>query len=245
LAKLRSTVGAVGVSATTVGLTAIVFAGSAFAGYQKSHAWAGYQANQQQFRFVAASWTVPAIKCAGNGRAASFFWVGLGAGNSDSERVEVREFCTGSLPSYATYIEMNAETEVQAIIPAPGDAISASIYYVSGKYRFWLADSTQGKSFSHKYSCGHFSSGQGTCSRSTAEVGAGISFPGSSPLADYTRVSFHNVAITDVKGQRGCFAKNRYWKVASFAEFDGTKLAASPSALSQRGTRFANIWRHR
>jgi len=51
-------------------------------------------------------------------------------------RAGVRELCAGTLSAYVAYIEMNGLYEVQAIDPAPGDKISVSISFGSGKYRF-------------------------------------------------------------------------------------------------------------
>jgi hypothetical protein len=231
----------------TASLTVVVFLGSAWAGSLKSQAWVGYQAGGEKFQRVAASWKVPAVACAGvaaRGDSDSYVWVGLGSGASNSERVGVREFCTGTLQAYVAFVEMNNLYEVQGIDPTPGDAVSASVTYVSGKYRFSLFDSTQRKSFSLKYSCGAFSFGQGACSRATAEVGAGIWARHLSPLADYGRVVFAGIAITNARGRHGSFARNRYWRIAKFSEFDGTRLAAFPSSLSHRGTRFTDTWRH-
>lgn len=226
---------------------AMASARTASASTATSQAWAGYQASRQTFRQVAATWTVPAISCQGvtpAGDPDSYFWAGFGPGSSDSERVGVRELCTGTLTAYVAYLEMNGEYEAQAIDPAPGDNISANLNYTSGKYYFSLTDSTQGKSFSLSYSCGAFSFGRGTCSRSTAEVAAGIWAPGLSPLAEYGKVIFHNTAITDATGRSGSFAGNSHWKITKLSEYDGVKLAAIPSSLASSGTRFTDTWRH-
>jgi len=245
--KVRVLLAAVAVAAGTLGVPSVAFAGTGGASTQKSHAWAGYQADQQTFRYVAASWAVPAISCRGitpQGDPDSYFWAGFGPGSSNSERVGVRELCTGTLAAYVAYIEMNGLYEAQAIDPAPGDKVSASISFRSGMYRFSLNDSTQRKSFSLRYSCGAFSFGQGTCSRSTAEVIAGIWAPGLSPLADYHKITFGHIAITDSRGQSGSFAKNGHWKITKFSEYHGTRLAAYASPLPPKGTQFADTWRH-
>jgi hypothetical protein len=229
-----------------LGLIVMVAAGPASARTVRSRAWAGYQASHQTFRHVAARWTVPALTCSGTtsrGDADSYFSVGLGPGTSDSERVGVRELCTGTVPAYVAYLGMNGLYEAQAIDPGQGDAVAAGISYASGKYRFSLADMTQGKSFSLKYRCGAFSFGQGKCSRSSAEVIAGIAAPALSPLADYGSGTFQSIAITDVRGHRGSFARNRHWRMARLDEYDGTSLAARSSPLSHRGTRFTVTWR--
>jgi Peptidase A4 family len=229
-------------------VSAGVLVGQAQATTVKSRAWAGYQANHDSFRSVAATWTVPTIKCSGTtpaGDPDSYFSVGLGPTVSDSERVGVRELCTGTLPTYVSYLQMNGLYEIRSIDPAPGDKISARVSYRHGRYRFSLSDSTQGLSFSFRYRCGRFSSGQGTCSHTTAQVSAGIWAPHRSPLAKYGKVVFGNVAITDAHGHHGSLAKNAHWKVTRFTEYHGAKLAASASSLRHGGTRFRDTWHHR
>ena len=155
------------------------------------------------FRRVAATWTVPALTCSATtpaGDPDSYFSVGLGPKVSHSERVGVRQLCTGAVASYVSYVQINGLYEVQAIDPAVGDKISARVSYRHGRYRFSLTDVTQSLSFSHRYKCGALSAGQGTCSRTTARVGAGLWAPHRSPLADYGKVVFSDIAVTDGGG---------------------------------------------
>jgi Peptidase A4 family len=242
---LRTFVFAVALIAGVLGPATRGLAGTARDTTVKSPAWAGYQANGSTFRTVSASWTVPVLTCLGTtaaGDADSYFWAGLGSGGSNSEQLGVREFCTGTLPAYIAYLGMNGLYEAQAIDPMPGDQITASVSYANGKFRFALSDPTQQKAFSLLYRCGAFSFGQGRCSRSTAEIIAGIAAPGLSPLADYGAVQFHNVSVT--AGKRGSFAKTKHWKVTKIREYDGSSLAASPSSLSHSGTQFTDVWSH-
>jgi hypothetical protein len=244
--RVRTTLSAISLGAA-LSLVAMSFAGAASARTVTSQAWAGYQANHQTFRHVAARWAVPALTCPGTTAAGdpdSYFWAGLGPGTSSSERVGVRELCTGTIPTYIAYLEMNGEYEAQGIDPTPGDQISASVSFTSGKYRFSLADSTQSKSFSLRYACGAFSFGHGACGRATAEVIAGMTAPGLAPLAEYGTATFDGIAITDARGHRGSFAKNRHWRINRLIEHHGTSVAATPSPLSRRGKRFTDTWRH-
>ena len=244
--RVRVLVAAIAVAAGALGWP-VAWAGTVPASALRSQAWAGYRAGGPVFRYVAASWTVPAVTCRGvtrRGDADSYFWAGFGPGSSDSERVGVRELCTGTVAAYVGYIEMNGEYEVQSVDPVPGDKVSASVYYAAGRYRFSLTDATQRTSFTVRYSCGAFSFGQGTCRRSTAEVIAGIWAPGRSPLADYHKITFRGIAITDGRGQRGSLARNRHWKMTRISEYDGSRLAAFALSLSSGGTRFADLWRH-
>jgi Peptidase A4 family len=228
-------------------LMLMLVAPAAQANTLKSYAWAGYQANHNTFRYVAAHWHVPTLSCPGTGASGdsdSYSWVGFGPGPSNSERVGVRALCTGMQPTWVAYIEMNGLYEARGIEPHAGDMIFANVYYASGKYRFSLTDSTLSTSFSQRYSCGAFSSGQGTCSRSTAEVITGILVRGRSPLADYGKVMFQNVMITDAIGQRGSFATNPHWKITRFTEYHATILAATASPLTSGGTTFTDTWHH-
>lgn len=238
---------AVASGAALSAMLAMSCAGPASAATARSQAWAGYQAGHQTFRRVAAHWVVPALTCSGTTAAGdpdSSFWVGMGPAVSTSERVGVRELCTGRIPAYIAYLEMNGEYEAQEIDPAAGDQISASVSFASGKYRFSLADRTQAKSFAPVYSCGAFSFGRGTCRRSTAEVVAGKTAPGLAPLADYGMATFDSIAVTDSRGHRGAFTKNRHWSITRLAEYHGATAAATPSPLSRRGTRFTVTWHH-
>ena len=227
-------------------LVALVVAAVAVASPARSASWAGYQAAAPQgFRTVSASWTVAQVTCRGvrsRGDADSYSWAGLGSGPT-SERVGVRAFCTGTIPAYTAYIELNNLYEVQALTPAPGDQLTASVSYRSGKYTFRLTDSTQSKSLSHAYACGAFSQGAGTCSRSLAQVGAGIWAAGRSPLTDYATIGFRGITVTSALGKVGSFSASRDRTISSFAELDGSKLAATPSTLSAHGTAFTDTWR--
>lgn len=227
-------------------LLALAVATVAAASPARSTSWAGYQAAAAQgFRTVSASWTVTQASCgsvAGKGDADSYTWAGLGSG-ATSERAGVREFCTGGIPTYTAYIELNNLYEVQAFTPAAGDQVTASVSYRSGRYTFRLTDSTKGKSFSHAYACGAFSQGAGTCNRNLAQVGAGIWAPARSPLTDYATISFRGITVTSALGKAGSFTASRDRTINSFAEANGGKLAATPSTLTARGTAFTDTWR--
>lgn len=62
---------------------------------------AGYQANHNTFRHVAAQWTLPTINCSKwkPGEVVNF-WVGLGPSDSTSERINIFGQCNGGAPGY-------------------------------------------------------------------------------------------------------------------------------------------------
>lgn len=223
---------------------------------------AGYQANDQTshqpFRYIAASWTVPPLSCpgptaSGGSDGDSYFYVALasgrfGAGQGSvpgSEQVGVRELCAGILSAYTAYAVMNGAYEIQNVTPSPGDVIFASVYYRAGKYRFALRDQTANKSFSFWSGCGggFFGGLRSTCGRLTADVAVGTGIPGLT-LARYGAAAFSKIAIGDAGGHSGSLASNRHWKVSRYDEYDASRLVASTSVLSRRGTQFTDRWRH-
>lgn len=223
------------------------------AGYQANH-----QTSHQPFRYIAASWTVPPLDCpgpiaSGASDGDSYFYVALASGRFGSgqgsvpgaEQVGVRELCAGILPAYTAYAVMNGAYEIQSVTPSPGDVIFASVYYRAGRYRFALRDQPENKSFSFWSACGggFFGGLRSTCGRSTADIAVGTGIPGLT-LARYGAAAFSNVAIVDARGHHGSLASNRHWKVSRYDEYDASRLVASASALSRRGTQFSDRWRH-
>lgn len=221
---------------------------------------AGYQTTSrtghQPFRYVAATWTVPALSCpgpvvSGGSDGDSYFYVALASGPfgsgydglPGSEQVGVHELCTGILSAYATYVVMNGAYEVQGVAQ-PGDVISASISYRAGKYRFTLHDRGHGQSFSSSSACGSepFGGLSSTCGRSAARVAVGTPIPGGT-LARYGAATFSHITVIDAHGYRGTLSANRRWTVSRYDEYRGSKLLASTAALSREGTRFTDRWR--
>jgi hypothetical protein len=247
----------------------IPLAAAAIALVTSSTAWAsssafqaGYRATHDAFRSVHASWVMPAITCPGqsspgyNGEA--WFGVGMGPSYSRSEQVVARAFCTGTIASYIAYFEVGGVQATGAaggvLTPDPGDHLSATVSYLGvfpyvagpytyrvARYRFSLTDLTHRKSVTIVDSSDCL---RQSCDHSTAEVTAGIPFARYSALANYGMVTFSRIGITDIRGRRGSFARNKRWKVARQVEFDPTthSLAASPSALTHHGTQFSDRW---
>lgn len=248
--------------AVAAAATAVVLISSSPAWAGSPSVQAGYRAKHDAFRSVHASWIMPSVRCPAqpssgyNGEA--WFGVGMGPSYSSSEQVVTRAFCTGVVATYVAYFESGG---VQAMGSAgglpvnlhPGDKLSASVSYVGdfpfhagpytyrvGRYRFSINDQTQRKSFTVVDSSDCL---RHRCDHSTAEVMAGIPSAGYSALADYGKVTFSGIAITDARRHHGSFAKNKHWKVTRLAEFDGSALAASSSSLTHRGTQFSDTWR--
>ena len=245
-----------------VAAAAIALLTSSLAWASSSSFQAGYRATHDAFRSVHASWVMPSITCPGqsspgfNGEA--WFGVGVGPSYSRSEQVVAREFCTGTIASYIAYFEVGGVqatgTAGGVLTPYPGDHLSATVSYLGvfpyvagpnkylvARYRFSLMDSTHHKSVTIVDSSDCL---RQRCGHSTAEVTAEIPFARYSALADYGKLTFSSIGITDIRGHRGSFARNGRWKVARLVEFDPTthSLAASPSALTHHGTQFSDRW---
>jgi hypothetical protein len=238
---------AVGVGIPT--LIALICAGAAPARTHSTQAWAGYQANHDTFRYVGASWTVPTITCPGVSRGASavndesYFWVGFGLSASNVMGLGVREFCTGTVATYTSYVYKQSLYGVELPV-APGDKVTAQGSYASGAYSFSFRDQTHPSSSWHsRYRCA-FTYGLG-CSRAGADVLAGVWAPGfGQSLTDYGSVGFHDIAIIDSRGRHGSLARNHLWKTIELDEYHGATRAASSTPLSHHGTQFADFWRH-
>lgn len=170
-----------------------------------------------------------------------------------------RAFCTGTVPSYVAYFEVGGAQAAGAaggvLTPRPGDRISATVSYLGvfpyvaggvtyhvSRYRFAISDLTHRKSVTivDSSDCVRY-----RCDHSAVEVTAGIPFARYSALADYGRVTFSGIRITDMRRNRGAFANNRHWKVTKLVEFDAAthRLAAAPSRLTHRGTQVSVRWR--
>ncbi len=224
---------------------------------------AGYRASQGLFRSVHVSWVMPSISCPGESSpgfdGSAWFAAGMGPANSASEQVVVRTFCTGTIPSYVAYFEVGGVQTAGAaggvLTPNRGDRITATVSYLGvfpyaagpytyhvSRYRFSITDLTQRKSVTTVDSSDCLAH---RCDHATAEVTAGIPFTGYSALADYDKVTFSGIAITDTNGHRGSFAKNKHWAITRLVELDTSthNLAASPSPLTHRGRRFSDRWR--
>jgi hypothetical protein len=223
---------------------------------------AGYRATHDAFRSVHASWVMPSISCPGesspgyNGEA--FFGVGMGPSDSHSEQIVARAFCTGKIATYVAYFEVGGVQATGAaggvLTPYRGDRINATVSYLGvfsyvagastyhvSRYRFSITDLTRHKSVTIVDSSDCLAH---SCNHSTAEVTGGIPFRGYSALADYGKVIFSGIRITDTRRHRGSLDKNKYWKVQRLVEFDTTthSRAASPSSLAHHGTQFRDSW---
>lgn len=157
--------------------------------------------------------------------------------------VGVRAFCTGTIPTYTSYINKQSLYQVQLPL-AQGDKVTARGSFGTGTFRFSFQDRSNPQASWHSRARCATTYGV-RCSRASADVMAGVWAHGlDQPLSEFGRVVFHNVSIGDQHGARGSLARNRSWSVQRLDAYHGTIRTASSTRLTSHGTRFAARWRH-
>jgi hypothetical protein len=217
--------------------------------------WAGYVATGTRFRYVTATFTVPRADCAktpGTTKtpAIAADWVGLdglGGEKSTVEQDGVTVQCVNGVASYFSWWEMYPKTPVYpGVTVYPGDVIEASVWYNAAvrKYRLYLADLTEGTSFTYLERCG-----ASTCRDDSAEVIT--ESPAESvrdttklwPFADFGTSTFWRISITDAVGQRGGFDSS-LWQSTQLVMVDSSNhVKATTSGLAVGGTAFTTYWK--
>lgn len=235
------------IAAITLGLLG---AGTALA--KTSTGWAGYQARNDTFGHVSASWRIPTLAgCSGASGGASWSLVGLGMSEENIVGIHVVDNCaeqfTGDFAN--SYIFSQGLTEIELPV-SEGDRVTATVSYRAPYYYLSFVDHTDShSSWYQRYRCANEYGIP--CSRAAADVFNGKASPGtgSNPMADWGRLTFDHIALADTSGHRGSFANSRFWRTAKFNLYDpATDFALGPQAVaspvSNRGTRFTDIWRH-
>jgi peptidase A4-like protein len=212
--------------------------------------WSGYAdvtCSTCALRFVAASFTLPAVNCKNSpdGSFAAFF-VGLdGIGDSTVEQIGVTASCSGGNASYLPFYEMFPLAPVAFSGIGPGDAISVSVYFnaATNHWQLGLTDLTTGGKITTAQTCPKGS----TCRNRSAEVIAEA--PSSSggailPLANFSQANFEAVQVTSRNGTHGALTSNSLWTTDSLTMVNSTgsaTLAAPGPAYG--GQAFQDTWR--
>jgi len=208
----------------------------------KSSNWSGYAAVARlgkHLRFVSANFTIPRVNCANSalGRSGLAFasnWVGLDGFKRSSNTVEqtgVDSFCDSSgVAQYAAWYEMFPLNPVAFGPVHPGDAISASVLFSSGKYTITLTDVTTAAKMQVTQRCPRGA----TCQNSSAEVIT--EDPGQAApvvnLADYGMANFTGATVTSANGMHGSLSANSVWKSSKIVmQNAGKQVMSLPSSL--------------
>jgi Peptidase A4 family len=213
--------------------------------------WAGYAVTRsgKSFRLAQATFFVPYLNCKVSPGTYSADWVGfdgfLGAKPDSVEQDGIEADCLGQGGKTATYrawYEMFPKPEVvSGIKVGAGDSITASVSYLSARYRFRLTvkDNTNGHRFAVTKACA-----AAHCPRTSAQVisEAPANNKGQLlPLADYGAVTFASIGITDGAGHHGGLGSRR-WRASKIVQFGDAsrKRIAQPTPV--HASSFASYW---
>ncbi len=217
-----------------------------------SQNWAGYVASGNRFRFVQATFAVPALNCRktpGTGKTPAMvgIWVGLDGLRGGVVTVEqdgIAAQCVRGAASYAAWWEMFPKGPVYSgIVVRPGDVVAASVYYSSASRqdRLTLTDLTNGEGFSTWRRCGASSCRNGSAEVITESPSVAVNSNRLFPLAAFGAISFSRIQVTGAAGQRGGFGSSRWQDTELVMADTAGHVKAATSALSH-GTAFRTRW---
>ncbi|MBV9445792.1 MAG: hypothetical protein JO345_07850 [Streptosporangiaceae bacterium] len=217
-----------------------------------SQNWAGYVASNNRFRFVQATFAVPALNCRktpGTAKTPAMVgvWVGLDGLGGRVVTVEqdgIAGQCVRGVPTYNAWWEMFPKAPVYpAMVIHPHDVIQASVYYNSAnrQYRLTLSDLSDREGFSTLRRCGASSCHNGSAEVITEAPSVDVSSNRLFPLAAFGSVSYSHIQVTDAAGQRGGFGSS-LWQDSELVMVDTAgHVKAATSGLSH-GVAFTNAW---
>jgi hypothetical protein len=209
--------------------------------------WSGYAVTGSNFTNASGSWIVPKAVCSKTPNSYSSFWVGIdGYNNSTVEQLGTDSDCDGTTPTYYAWYEFFPNPpKTLGITVSPGDKMSASVSYASGKFTLEIADHTThrlvkiGKKL--------------TAARASAEwiAEAPSSSGGVLPLTDFTSVSFGDdyTGLTDTNWAEDGSITGPISDFGSLVEkitmMDaGGPTKAVPTAVTTDGSSFKVTWKH-
>jgi hypothetical protein len=218
-----------------------------------SQNWAGYVSTGNRFRFIQATFRVPALNCRktpGTAKVPALVgeWVGLDGLTGSRVTVEqdgISGQCAKGVPSYAAWWEMFPKVPVYpGVFIRPGDTIQASVYYSAKtrQYRLTLSDLSNGQGFSTWRRCGASSCRNGSAEVITEAPAMSVSGNRLYPLADCGTESYSHIQITDAAGQRGGFASSNWQNTQLVMVDNSNRVKAATSSLSH-GTAFKTYWK--
>ncbi len=202
--------------------------------------WAGYTVvpTAGSVTAVSGSWTVPAVSGSGYSSSYSSVWVGIDGATRGAQTVE--QIGTGSdvvvgQPHYYIWYEVypQAIQTVSSLTVAAGDAISASVQYVTvgpnaGQFELSITDTTESNKTFTTY-CSVPSAPRTTAEWIVEDTSAG----GALPLADFNSVTFRHAAAT-INGVTGPI-DSAGWNATRMNMVSGSTLLATAAPLSDSG----------
>lgn len=212
----------------------------------RSFNWSGYgddNSGGNTYTKVTAKWTVPKVTCTKEDRVV-VFWTGIdGLTSSTVEQDGTLAQCFEGTAFYGTWWEMYPTNAVQVVgtTVKPGDAITSTVSFSSGKYHLTVTDATTtGNNVSKTAACG---SGL-TCSNASAE------WIGEAPTGGTGQFPLAQFAPWKVTGAEAT-SSGHTLPISGFPDDEITMIDSSqtyplakPSALSGGGEAFTDTWKN-
>ncbi len=209
-----------------------------------SYNWSGYaddNSGGNTYTAVKGTWVEPTVTCNSNEDQIAAFWVGLDGWTSSTVEQDgtLTECYQGTLYQY-TWWEMYPTNSIQVVgsTVQPGDKITASVTFASGKYHLKVTDATNtANSFSRTETC---ATGL-TCANSSAEwIGEAPSGArGEYPLEQFTPWKVTGASATS--GSAGAISAYPDDQIQMVDSSDAYALA-QPGSLSTAGNSFTDTW---
>jgi hypothetical protein len=209
-----------------------------------SQNWAGYAVGRSglKFKAIKAHFYVPFLNCGVSpGPTFSSHWVGLDGFSSNTvEQDGIEADCQGSTEAVFAWREVfpHPEQPFFSLKIRPGDSITASVKFRSGKYKMEVKDNTTGHHRTVRQACAG-----SVCHRSSAEViSEAPTVNGSqSNLADYGAQSYAGISIKAAGGRTGGI-RSPHWGRVRIVQvgINSHNIIAVPTAL--HGPAFAVYW---
>jgi hypothetical protein len=201
--------------------------------------WSGYDVTvprpdsgmpARKFSSVTGTWIQPSVVCDGSA-SFSVAWVGLdGDGSQTVEQTGTEANCTGYGPEYGAWFEMYPAYPVHLPLPvSPGDSITGTVYFKSGRFVLALRNNTTGQGFRVAKP---LKEAERHSAEAIAEAPSGLL--GVLPLANFGTTTFTNVKVDGAP--IGSFPM-----LDRIDMVDDTTTKTSTSELSG-GTDFAVTW---
>jgi len=196
-------------------------------------------------RYVAASFNVPSLNCAGDTDGGVVQGAALDGAGTPYQLTGVVETCNADgTYNVEGFYQINAQNfpPTNGATVSAGDAMTASVYYNTStkQYTFTLADVTTGQTIVDATAACPSGASCPDDSAEAISTYTGLPGGGTAPLADYGMENFTGGAVTSFSGTKGSFSTNKLWTSEAVIINDGTTLASLTSLAG--GSAFATIW---
>jgi Peptidase A4 family len=225
-----------------------------------SQNWAGFAVSggTGSVSYVAGSWVQPAVKgsCPISNPRYAAFWVGIdGFSSTTVEQIGTDSDCSSGAPNYYAWYEFypSSSVVITSVAIHAGDTVSASVSYstTTAKFTVSLKDVTTGGSFSTSgkvtgaaRSSAEWITEDPTICSPTCSVAYLTDFGTVSWGYDHTKVTGTNEAtLSGATKSIGNFTGTSVTAITMY-NTAGTKVMASPSALSTDKTSFTVTWKN-